>query len=137
VFVEPFAVGAVELLNVIGIPGRKEFEKRTEVNGLFAIYVFEGRVEAAEKGLVCGPMLAGSGKALLVEKLFFALKVHLGELDEAFELQGDFAAIGSADEYEAQFVERVHQNTVLIIHCLDAHDAVVTPRQLRHIFLQN
>ena len=72
------------------------------------------------------------GKELLLQELFFTLKVHPGELDEAFELKAEIAAIGSADEHDAQFVQRVHQDAVLIVHGFDADDALVTPCQRAH-----
>ena len=51
--------------------------------------------------LVCGLVFVDAGEALLLQKVFFALKVHLGELDEALELQADGAAIDSVDEHDA------------------------------------
>ena len=77
------------------------------------------------------------GKSVLLEKPFFALKVHLGEFDEALELQADGAAVGPVDEGDAHFVQRVHQNTVLIVHGFDADDALVAPLQQGHNYLRN
>jgi hypothetical protein len=137
VLVEPGAVRLIELLNMFLVPRREEFQKRAEVDGLFTVHMFERGVETGEKSVMGGPVVVGSGEALLLEELFFALKVHLGKLDKAFELQRDIAAAGSADEHAAQIVQRVHQNSVLIVHGLNANDALVTPRQQGHISLQD
>jgi hypothetical protein len=137
VLVEPCAVRLIELFHVVEVPRRKELQKRAEVDGFVVVYVFERGIEARKKRLVGNLVIAGPRVPLLVKELLFALEVHLGELDEAFELQTDLAAVGSKDEHAAQFVECVHENAVLIIHGLNANDTFVTPRQKRHIFLQS
>ena len=72
-------------------------------------------------------------KTLLYQKLFLTLEVHLRELDKPFQLKADFAAIRPAHNHPAEFVQRVHQDAVLIIHGLHSDDAVVAPGQQRHI----
>lgn len=104
---------------------------------LFAVQLFESVIEASEKSLVLYAVFIGAGKATLLQELFFALEMHLRELNQALELQADVAAVGSADEHEAQLVERVHQNPVLIVHGLHADDALVTPGQEGHISSKN
>ena len=95
--------------------------------------LFQGRVELCQQMVVCGAVFVDTREALLQQELLFALKVHLGEVDEAFELQADAAAVGSAKEHDAQFIQGVHQDAVLIVHGFDADDALVTPRQQGHI----
>ena len=98
--------------------------------------LFQSRVEFCQQMLVCSPMFVDAGETLSQQKLFFTLKVHLGEVDEAFELQADVAAVGSAKKHDAQFIQRIHEDAVLIVDGFDADDALVTPRQQRHILLR-
>lgn len=99
------------------------------MDGFVAIDLLERGVEALEKAMVLGSMLFGRGISLLLKQLFFAFEVHLREVDQAFELERDVTTAGSAEEHGAQLVERVHQDSVLIIHGLYANDTLVTPRQ--------
>ena len=80
-------------------------------------------------------MFSGAGEAVLAKELLFTLEVHLGEFDEALELNADTAAISTANEHDPQVVECVHQDAVLVVHGFDTDDALVTPSQKRHIHL--
>ena len=93
-------------------------------------------VELCQQVLVCRSMVVDTREALLQQELLFALKVHLGEVDEAFELQVDVAALGSAKEHDTQFIQRIHEDAVLVVDGFDADDALVTPRQQGHIYLR-
>jgi hypothetical protein len=81
-------------------------------------------------------MVVNTGKTLLEEESLFTLEVHLGEVDETFEQQGNLAAAGSMHEHDAQVIERIHEDAVLIVDGLNANNAFVTPRQQRHISLR-
>jgi hypothetical protein len=107
------------------------------MEGFFVVDQFEGRVELCQQVLVCGSVLVDSRESLLQQKLLFALEVHLGEVDEAFQLKADGATVGSVKEHDAQFIQGIHEDSVLIVDGCDANDALVTPRQQRHIYLRN
>jgi hypothetical protein len=136
VLVQPRAAGLVELFNMVEIPRGQEREQRWEVKDFFVVNLLQSRVEFSKQMLVCGPMVVDAGEALLQQELFFTLKVHLGEVDEAFELQADVVAVGSAKQHDAQVIQRIHEDAVLIVDGFDADDALVTPRQKRHIPLR-
>jgi hypothetical protein len=136
VIVQPCAAGLVELLHVVEIPGRQERKERREVEEFFSVDLFQGLVELSHQVMVRVSMVVDTGEALLEQELFFTPKVHMGEVDEAFELQGDAAAVGSAKEHDAQIIQGIHQDAVLIVHGFDADDAFVTPGQQRHIYLR-
>ncbi len=103
----------------------------------FVVDLFQSHVKLCEKMLVRGPMVVDTGEALFQQKLFFTLKVHLGEVNEAFELQDDVAAVGSAKQHDAEFIQGIHENAVLIVDGSDADDALATPRQQCHIPLRD
>jgi hypothetical protein len=106
------------------------------VEGFFMVDLFQSHVELCQQVMVCGAMVVDSGEALSQEELFFTLKVHLGEVDETFELQADAAAVDSAKKHDPQFIQGIHEDAVLIVHGFDADDALVTPGQQRHINLR-
>jgi hypothetical protein len=86
---------------------------------------------------VRGLVFFHAGEAMLLQEELFALKVHLCKFDETFELQADGAAIGSLDKRDAYLVQRVHQDSVLIVHGFDSDDTIVTPLQKGHNHLHN
>ena len=135
--VQPRAVGLVELLNVLKIPGRKELEQGTEMNGLIMVDLFQCGIELCQQVPVGSPMCFETGEGLLLQELFLALEVHMGEFDETFELQADGAAVATMEERDAQLIQGVHQDAVLIVHGLYADDALMAPSQQGHCILHN
>jgi hypothetical protein len=105
------------------------------VEDFFVVDLFKRRVELCQQMMVCDSVVVDTREALLQQELLFALKVHLCEVDEAFELQVDVATVGSAQEHDAQIIQRIHEDAVLIVDGFDADDALVTPRQQRHCYL--
>jgi hypothetical protein len=136
VIVQPRAAGLVELLHVVEVPRGQEPKERWDVESFFVVDLFQSHVELCQQVVVSGAMFVDTGEALSQQELFFTLKVHLGEVDEAFELQGDAAAIDSAKKHDPQFIQGIHQDAVLIVHGFDANNAFVTPRQQGHIYLR-
>ena len=130
--VQPLAVGPVELFDVFEVPRRQKLEQRAEVNELIAVEMFQGRIELRQQMVVRSLVFIDLGEELLLQQTFFTLKVHPGELDEAFELEAEIPAIGSVDEHSANLIQGVHQDPVLIVHGFDADDALVTPCQRAH-----
>ncbi len=121
---------------MIEIPGGQKAEQGGNVEGFVVVDALESGMELRQQELVGGAMFRKGRKSLLQKQAFFTLEVHLGEVDEAFEVYADAAAIGSAQEHDAQFVEGIHEDAVLIVDGLDPDDALVTPRQQRHIILR-
>ena len=115
VLVQPRAAGLVKLLHMIQVPGRQEPKERWEVEDFFVVDLFKRRVELCQQMMVCDSVVVDTREALLQQELLFALKVHLCEVDEAFELQVDLATVGSAQEHDAQIIQRIHEDAVLII----------------------
>lgn len=101
------------------------------------VQLFQGSIELGQQIPVCGLVIVDARESLLGKQLLFTLKMHLGEVDQTLELQAEGAAVGSAEQHEAQFIQAVHQNPVLIVHGLYADDARVAPRQLRHSYLHD
>jgi len=129
------AVWLVNSFHVLLVPGWKELKQRAEVNRLFAIHVFQRRIESREQRVVRIAVFTGSRESMLLQQLLFALEVHLREIDKALKLKADLAAVRSVRDHPAKFVQRVHQDAMLIVHGLHSDDAVVAPGQQRHINL--
>jgi hypothetical protein len=135
VIVQPCAAGLVEPLHVVEIPRGQEPKQGWDVESFFVVYLFQSHVKLRQQMVVCGAMLVDTGEALSEQELFFTLKVHLGEVDEAFELQGDATPVDSAKKHDPEFIQGIHQDAVLVVHGFDANNAFVTPRQQGHIYL--
>jgi hypothetical protein len=125
------------LLDVFLIPRGEELEHGTEVDGFFPVQIFQSFVEPGEQRVMGVAMLFRSRETMLPEQLFFTVKVHLSEVNEAFELEADIAAFCAFYQHAAQFVQGIHEDAVLVIHGLNADDALVTPRQRGQISLRN
>jgi hypothetical protein len=136
VLVEPDTTWLVELLDVIEVPGGQKTKEGGNVEGFVVVDAFERGIELRYQMLVSGLMFKNRRKSLFQKEALFTLKVHPGEVDEAFEVNADAAAVGSAQQHDAQFVEGIHEDAVLVVDGLDADDALVTPCQQRHKFLR-
>ena len=97
------------------------------MDGVIAVHLLQSRVKPGEQMHVRCAVFIESGEAFMLQELFFALKVHLGEFDQTLELNADVAAIATVDEQDAQLIQGVHQDPMLVVHCLDA-DGLATMR---------
>ena len=107
------------------------------MDGVIAVHLLQSRVKPGEQMHVRCAVFIESGEAFMLQELFFALKVHLGEFDQTLELNADVAAIATVDEQDAQLIQGVHQDPMLVVHGLNTNDALVTPRQQGHQILHN
>ena len=82
-------------------------------------------------------VLLEAGEAFPLQELFFALEMHLGEFNEVFELLADALPVATVKQHDAEFIQSVHQDSVLIVHGLYADEALVTPCQQGHCVLHN
>ena len=92
-----------------------------------------------QKFLVGIAVLNGTGKRVLLQQLLFAGKVHPGELDEPVQTLAHLVAPVSVDQRKANVIQRIHQDRMLIVHCLHANRARVIPGEKCHeapVFLE-
>jgi hypothetical protein len=76
---------------------------------------------------VFGAMLLEAGKGRLFHQLLFTPEVHAGELDQAVQMLADFFTSAAMDQRQAQFVDRIHEDAVLVVHGANVDRAGVVP----------
>ena len=130
--VEPGAVLAVVIFDVGRVPIAQELEDGSRIEFIAVLGAKGGFLDLRQQALVGVAMLGRSGKGMLLEQLLFAGEVHARELDEAVQAPAYMFASLAVDHGESNVVQRVHQDGVLLVHCLDAYRAGMVPRQLGH-----
>lgn len=133
--VEPVTVVLVWPFNV-GREAALEVPQRTvHVVGFAMLGAGHGVANRLQHLAVVGPMLLKSWKPVAFEQPLFAVKVQTGELYKAAQMLVHLPPVGALGKLGAEFVERVHQDAMLIIHCLYAYHAGVIPSQSTHVRL--
>ena len=89
-------------------------------------------LDLEQKPLVSLAMFRHAGKPMLFEQPLFAREMHAGELDQPVQLFAHLVSAVSAHQREPDLVQRVHQDAVLIVHRLYAHERRVIPGQQCH-----
>jgi len=122
----------VVALDVLHIPGAQEVRERLEFNICGVACVVQCGLDLGQKVMVSCAVLGQAGESLLFQKLLFALEVQLRELYQSIKLVPNLSAIFAVDEHHAQFVQRIHQDAVLVVDGRDANAAFVAPGEKCH-----
>jgi hypothetical protein len=76
---------------------------------------------------MCGVMLFKVRESIAAQKALFATEMHICELNQAGHLLGEPCTAVSPRQLMAKRVQGVHQDPMLVVHCLDA-DGLATMR---------
>ena len=85
------------------------------MNDFVMVHLFECAVEPAEQLQMGYAVLVEARETFPLQQLFFALKMHLAQINEAFELQTDALTGASMEQHDAEFIQGVHQDAMLIV----------------------
>jgi hypothetical protein len=80
-----------------------------------------------QQTLMCGVMLFKVRESIAAQKALFATEMHICELNQAGHLLGEPCTAVSPRQLMAKRVQGVHQDPMLVVHCLDA-DGLATMR---------
>jgi len=125
--VEPGTIEAVEIFDMTCVAFAELREHGTCLELCSALDAL-GRIEQlGEDAVVLGPMIGKSWKTGLLHEFFLAPEVHPGELDESVKDFADIFATSAVNEGEAEVVDRVHEDAVLIVHGANVDRGCVVP----------
>ena len=133
VLIEPRTVFLVEPLGVFEVPDAQKLEQGLHLDAVSVFSMINESANLFEQMLVGGAVFCQTGKTMLLQQLFFTVKVAAGEFNQEIELLIDGFTGTASHQHMPKFVHRIHQYAVLIVHCFYADDAVVTPRQKGHL----
>lgn len=80
-----------------------------------------------QQPLMCAAMFSRPGIPLLLQQPLFAGEVQAREFNQPVKALTHFLPAASMHQGEAQFIQRVQQHAVLIVHGLDAGRARMIP----------
>src|SRR5450631_316887 len=133
VLIEPRTVFLVESLGVFEIPNAQKLEQGLHLDAVSVFSMINEGANLIEQMLVGGAVFCQTRKTMLLQQLFFTVKVAAGEFNQKIELLVDGFTGTASHQHMPKFIHRIHQYAVLIVHCFYADDAVVTPRQKGHL----
>jgi|HubBroStandDraft_1064217.scaffolds.fasta_scaffold412483_2 hypothetical protein len=110
-------------------------ERGTQLHSHSVLQTMCSLQNVGQHAMVLGAMFLQALKAGLRHDLLFAPEVHAGELNEFVQELADPFAPGSTHQREAQRVDGIHQDSVLVVHGPHAHATSVVPSKKSHMSL--
>lgn len=130
--VEPFAVEPVLVLNMLGVPAAQKIKQRLQVTIAAALNAVQCLTDFVHQPLMLLAMNFQSRVTVALQQRFFAVEVHPCELNQPLELFNSLLARRAVQKLDAQLIDGIHQDAVLVIHRLHPDKIRVTPRQTVH-----
>lgn len=126
--VQPLAIRPVKLFDVLKVQGAEAGNQR-DASGFFSTSgAINGLAYLHQKALMRGAMRGQTGKALLLQEALLALEVLAREVNQLLQPGAGLCVSAAVHERQAQFVHRIHQDAMLIVHGFYADGAGVRPR---------
>ncbi len=110
-------------------------KQRAQLNAFAVLQPMRRLQNIGQHAMVLGAMLFQPGKSRPLHQLLFAPEVHAGKLQELIQQLTDLFLARAAHQRQAQRINCIHQDAMLIVHGAHAHVAGVTPREKSHMSL--
>jgi hypothetical protein len=102
-------------------------EQGAQLHSLSVLQAMRGPQNVGQHAMVLGAVLLKACKAGLIHKLLLAPEVHARKLDELVQQLADPLAPGPAHQRQAQRVDGIYEDSVLVVHGAHAHAAGMVP----------
>jgi hypothetical protein len=121
---------------VFAVPQAEKVEQGAQAHGLAAAGAFGELADLPEEPGVLAAVAFELGIAVAFEQALLAGELFLGVVDEAAEDIGDALPGAAAEDGQAELVEGVDEDGVLVIHGADADRAGMIPTEECHMGLR-
>lgn len=125
--IEPWAVFAVEALDVLDIAIAQGAHHGASFHRFTVLQAVGQLNHFSEHSVVFGSMPGEAGKSGLLHQLLLAREVHARELDELVKYFADLFVAATVHQGEAQLIDCVHEDAMLVVHGTDVNGAGVVP----------
>jgi hypothetical protein len=126
---KPRTVLLVHLFDVLEKPIVQLAQQGTQMQRLAVLQPVRRLQDLGQHSMVFRAVLIQACKPGLLHQLLLAPEVHAGEFDELVEEFADPFMAGAAHQRQAELVDGVHEDAVLIVHGTNAYHASVVPSE--------
>lgn len=133
---EPGAVFLIHLLDMLEEAVVELRQQRAQMEGFTVLEPMRGLENLRKHLMMNRAMLGKTREPGLLHQLLLAPEMHAREFDELVQQLAGFFVAATAQQRQAQVVNGVHKNAVLVIHGANTNRAGAVPREKSQISLR-